>query len=189
MKFILQTFVAPRRRPGFAVLLALAGWLTLARAAVPPAEQILPADTLVLATIPDFQKAWTAFQNGSYGQLWNDPEMKPFREKVVAHFNEEFIAPLEKELSIKVSDYTVLAQGQITLAVVQNGWEGREDQSPAWVLLLDSRDKEEQLKKQLAEVRQKWTDSGKKMRTDKIRDIDFTTLIMESGELSISLPN
>lgn len=158
-------------------------------AATPAPEQLLPADTLAVITIPDFQKASTNFLAGPYGQLWNDPEMKPFREKFVARFKEEMIAPLEKELGVKVEDYTVLAQGQITVAVIQNGWDGKGEQTPAWLLLVDSRDKSEDLKKQLAAVKQKWIDSGKKLKIEKIREVEFTTLVVENDELSKTLAN
>ena len=41
--------------------------------------------------------------------------MKPFHDKFMAKWNEEFVAPLERDLGVKLSDFTDLPQGQLTL--------------------------------------------------------------------------
>src|SRR5947209_545982 len=48
---------------------------------VQPAEKLLPDDTLVLFTIPDFNKAREIYQNSPQGRLWNDPAIKDFKDK------------------------------------------------------------------------------------------------------------
>ena len=156
-------------------------------ATVPPAEKLLPADTLAFLTVPDSNLARTNFSNSALGQLWNDPSMKAFKEKFLEKFNSDTIQPLEKELGLKFSDYTSMAQGQFTVAVTQNGWDGRSDKSPGLLWIVDTQDKSLQLKTNLTELRKKWTDSGKKMRADKIRDVDFTTVIVDIDEFSKSL--
>jgi hypothetical protein len=113
--------------------------------------------------------------------------MKPFREKFMAKVNTDLVAPLEREFGIKLSEYAALAQGQLTVAVTRNGWEGQSDQKPGFLLLLDARDKSDQLKTNLADLRTKWLDSGKQIKTDKIRDIEFTTLIFSSDDLKKTL--
>jgi hypothetical protein len=156
-------------------------------AAVPPAEKLLPADTLGFLTVPDWGRAQTNFSTSALGQLWNDPSMKAFKEKFLERFNNDTVKPLEKELGLKFSDYTSLAQGQLTIAVTQNGWDGRSDKQPGIIWLIDTRDKSSQLKTNLAELRKKWTESGRKMRTDKIRDVEFTTVIVDTDEFSKSI--
>lgn len=148
-------------------------------AAVPPAERLLPSDTLAFFTVPEAAKAQTNFSSSALGRLWNDPAMKPFKDKFLAKLDTETIQPMEKELGLKLSDYTGLAQGQFTLAVTANGWDGRSEQRPGFIWMVDTRDKSSQLKTNLASLRQKWTENGRKMRQDKIRDVEFTTVIVE----------
>ena len=46
-------------------------------------------------------------------QFWDDPALKPFREKFMAKWNEEVVKPLERDLGVKFDDYHALLQGQI----------------------------------------------------------------------------
>jgi hypothetical protein len=155
-----------------------------ALAAVPAPEALLASDTLALITVPDYTKAKTIWGQWPSTRLWNDAALKPFRDKFTAKLTSEYIVPLERELGIKFEDYTDLAQGQVTFALTQSEWDGKSDKTPAFLFLVDSRDKSELLKTKLAEVRKKWVDSGKKIRTDKIRDIEFTTLLIKSDEFA-----
>jgi len=168
--------------------LALLACLPLAlQAAVPPPEKLLPADTLGVITVPDYGKARTVYGETPACQLWRDPTMKPFVEKFEKKLIEEVITPLERDLGVKLADYAGLAQGQFTFAVIQNGWEGKEDRLPAWLLLIDSRDKSSQLKTNLADLRKKWIDGGKKLKTEKIRDVEFSTLVVSGEDVAKTL--
>ena len=102
-------------------------------------------------------------------------------------FKSDLVEPLEKSLGIKFSDYSNLAQGQCTLAVTQNGWEGQSDQIPGFLFLIDSMEKSDQLKANLASLKQKWVDSGKQIKTERIRDIEFTTFIFSADDISKAL--
>ena len=119
------------------VLLVCAG--ASLHAAVLAPEKLLPADTLGVVTIPDFSKAQSAYEKEAMSQLWRDPAMKPFKDKLVRKIQEEWLTPLENQLGIKFSDYTGLAQGQITVAVIQNGWQGKEQPLSAWLVLVDAK--------------------------------------------------
>jgi hypothetical protein len=50
-----------------------------AGAAIPAPERILPDDTLVMVSVPDYAKLREITRQLPLGQLWNDPAMKPFR--------------------------------------------------------------------------------------------------------------
>jgi hypothetical protein len=152
-------------------------------AGVPGVEKLLPEDTLVLVTAPDFSRLSQVGKRLPQVQCWNDPAIKPFREKFLANFKEQFVQPLERELGVKVADYTGLLQGQVTFALTQNGWQGQDNQSPAMLLLIDSGDKSAQLKKDLAELRKKWVEAGKSLRTEKVSDIEFTILLLSSNDV------
>jgi hypothetical protein len=165
----------------------LLGAAVLAGAAVPPPEQLLPADTMAVLTVPDWGKARATARQSAELQLWNDPAMQPFREKVTKKFKDDFVTPLEREFGVKVSDYADLAQGQITLAFSAAGWQGKEGQFPGVTLLIDSRDQKERLKRNLAELKKKWLDSGKPIKTDKVRDVEFTTILIDPKELDRTL--
>lgn len=167
-----------------AFFLALASLPVFCRAAVPPAEQLLPADTLAVFTVPDWQKAQTDYRQWPIVQFWEAAEMKPFRDKFLAKFKADAIAPLEKELGVKLADYTALIQGQLTLAVTQNGWTGQTGQSPGIVLLIDTKDKAPQLQQTLANLKKRWVDSGKSIKTEKVREVEFTTLIVHGADFA-----
>src|ERR1700733_1170264 len=102
-------------RPIF--LAAFAASLTFAtslRAAIPPAEDLLPADTLFLVTAPDCAALRAVMHQSPQWLFWGDPAMKPFHDKFMAKLNESFIAPLEHDLGTKLADFADLPQGQFT---------------------------------------------------------------------------
>lgn len=164
-----------------AALLLLGVWCVRG-ASIPAAERLLPADTLGFLTVPNWRLAQTNFSQASLGQLFADPAMKAFKEKFITKLQAARFSALEKELGIKVSDYTDLVQGQLTLAITRNGWTGEKDTKPGFLWVIDTRDKSSQLKTNLTDLRKKWVEAGKRLRTDKIRDVEFTTLIVPSPE-------
>ena len=128
------------RGPLLLVLLSAVVSLNFAAgAAIPSAEKLLPNDTLVVLTVPDFAKMKEVMKTSPELQLWNDPAMKPFRTKFESRVKEDLLQPLEQDLGIKFDDYASLPQGQLTVALVQDGWDGSSDQYPAGVLLLPFR--------------------------------------------------
>ena len=113
--------------------------------------------------------------------------MKPFHDKFMAKWNEEFVAPLEHDLGVKLADFAELPQGQFTFAVTQNGWNGTDDQTPGMLLLLDAKDKSDLLKTNLAALQKKWTDAGKPIRTETVRGIKFSIVPLSSNDIPASL--
>ena len=82
--------------------LALIGWLELAGGmgvsappaqAAPPSERVLPDSTIFLLKLNDASNLREAFRGSAYGQLWNDPAMKDFREDLVQKV-EDWTKPL-----------------------------------------------------------------------------------------------
>jgi len=163
------------------------GLLASAIAAVAPAEQLLPPDTLVMVCVPDWSKVAAAQKESPLFQLWRDPAVQPFRDKLLAKLRAEVLQPLEGGLGIRLTNYTALLQGQCTLALTRNGWTGTKDPLPALILLLDTKDKAGQLKSNLAEVKQKLLDAGKTVKTDRIRDVEFTTVVVDLAKLGKSV--
>jgi hypothetical protein len=173
------------RRPGH-IIAALATFFVCALAgavAVPSPEQLLPDDTLVMITVPDVARLKEAFRQSSQGAFWNDEAMKPFKENFLTKWKEQFIQPLERELDVELGSYASLPQGQLTVAVTQNSAAGHEDQPPGLLLLLDTREKGGLLRTNLAELHKKWAAAGKPIRTEKIRNLDFSVLPVSSNDV------
>ncbi len=163
-------------------LLLLLATTPLGRAAIPAPEKVLPDDTLVLVTAPDFNKLREVWKQTPLSRFWNDPAMRPFKEHFLSKWTESVVQPVERELGLKLADYADLLEGQVTFAVLQNGWQGGDDPAPGVVLLVDAKDKKDQLTQHLADFRKKWVESGKALRTQKIRDVEFTVLSVASND-------
>jgi hypothetical protein len=162
--------------------------VTLFAAGVPSPDKLLPADTLATFTIPDYTKASSTWAQMPGTLLWKDASMKAFTEKFSSKFQSDVIKPMERDFGMKFSDFAGLAKGQLTLAVTQNGWSmDKPDSSPGFLFLVDTRDQSATLKTNLSTLKQKWIDSGKQVRVEKIRDVEFTTLIFSSDDLSKAL--
>ena len=161
---------------------------TLIPAAIAPAENLLPADTLAFFTVPDTAAFRAASKNSPQMMFWNDAAMRPFHDKFMAKLNEKFTAPLEADLGLKVADFLALPQGQFTLAVTVNGSTGHDDVPPGILLLLDAKDKSSQLKTNLAALTKKWTDAGRALRTEKIHGLAFTIVPVNSNDFSGIFP-
>lgn len=167
------------------MLAALAFAAFNAAAEIPSPEKLLPDDTLIVFSIPDFSKMREIYASSPQTKLWSDPAMKPFVDKFEAKLKSELIDPLQRELGIRFEDYTSLPQGQLTLAITQNGNTGTNE--PGVLLLMDAKDKSSQLTTNLAALRKKWLDSGKTLKTEKVRDIEFSFLPISADDLPNSL--
>ena len=119
-------------------------------ASVPPPEKLLPADTLGMFAIPDYAKAHSLWSQWPSSQLWADPAMKAFKDKFMTKLKSEAIEPLEKELGIKLSDYSCLARGQVALAVTPGGADLASSDAPGMLFLMDAHDQNDVLKTNLA---------------------------------------
>jgi len=114
--------------------------------------------------------------------------MKPFHDNFIVKWRESFVAPLERDLGVKLADFEDLPQGQFTFAVTQNGWTGGDDdKTPGLILLLDAGGKSDLLKTNLAALKQKWSDAGRPVRTETIRDIKFSIVTLASNDMPASL--
>lgn len=154
-----------------------------ARAVVPAAEQILPDDTLAMVSVPDCAKLRGVIGESPMGRLWGDAALRPFRDKFMSRFNDEFMQPLERELGVKLNEYADLAQGQFTLALTANGWSGEKDTEPAMVFLLDSGPKAAELEKAIAAFRSKWTESNRTLRTEEVHGVEFLAFTLSSNDV------
>lgn len=175
----------PLRLGAFVLFLTAA---TLVQAAIPPAENLLPSDTLAFFTVPDFSAARAAARQSPGWMFWGDQAMKPFHDKFIAKWNEQYVAPLERDLGVKVDDFTGALQGQLTLAVTANGSNGHDDVPPGLLLLLDARDKSDSLKTSLNQLVKKWTANGRALRKEEIHGLSFTVVPLSSNDFAGIFP-
>ena len=157
---------------------------SLLRAAIPPAENLLPADTLAFLAAPDCAAVRVAAKQSPGWMFWGDPAMKPFHDKFVAKWNEQYVAPLERDLGVKVADFMDLPQGQFTLAFTVNGSNGHDNVPPGLLLLLDAKGKSDSLKTNLAALVKKWTAAGRALRTEEIHGLTFTVVPLSSNDFA-----
>ena len=135
------------------------------------------------STAPDCAALRAASHQSPQWLFWNDPAMKPFHDKFVAKWDAEFVAPLERDLGVKLADFAGLPQGQFALALTQNGWNGSNDVNPGVLLLLDARNKSDLLKTNLAALRKKWTAAGKPLQTETLHGIPFSVVTLSSNDV------
>jgi hypothetical protein len=168
------------------LLLASACFCLGATGAVLPPEKLLPKDTDLVITVPDWAAAHDLVTNSPYGRLWHDPVLKPFKDKFVDKFTSDVIAPLEKSLGVQFSSYQGLVQGQMTFALLPMANPSRPEDRFARIFILDSKDHAGLLRTNLDDIKKRWAAAGKPMKSSKIRELDFTTLILSSDDLSWS---
>jgi len=185
---MLQHFARSKRvSHALALFFSLALGTYISAAAVPPPEKLLSDDTLLVVTAPDFSKLRETFKNSPQNQAWSDPALKPFRDHFMSKWNEEFVKPLERELDIRLDDYTSLPQGQVTFALTQPGSRAKDGPDLGILFLIDTKSKSGQLKTNLTNLRKKWVDSGKTLRTEKIRDFEFSIVTLSSNDVPATL--
>ena len=87
-----------------------------AQAAAPP-ERILPDTTVFMVKLNDAKAFRAAFRGSQYGQLWNDPALKDFREEL-GHKLAEATKDLKEKIGLSLSDLVELPQGTLTVAAI-----------------------------------------------------------------------
>lgn len=155
--------------PLAALLVSLAAAVS---AAVPPAEKLLPPDTFVVLTIPDWDKSFAAAKDFSLAQLWRDPAMRPFVEK----FQEKFrgmVGEEDKNFERDWQEFKPLIGGQITLGVLPGDGQGEVGSGPDLVFLLDVKDKEKQLRAFIERCEKRDADDGRTIQRETVRGVKF----------------
>jgi hypothetical protein len=166
-------------------ILLVAGtvWLgSVLNAVAASPDQLLPPDTLAVFAIPDCTAAGTAWKEQAIVRLWSDPSVRPFREKFEHQWRKVVIGPLEERLGMPLTNHVQLLEGQLTVALVGNGWPRTIGKEPAWLLALDSRDRAGELAERLGGWKTNLTAAGRQVRSEKIRELDFTVISIPRDE-------
>ena len=95
-----------------------------AQAAAPP-ERILPDTTVFMLKLNDAKAFREAFRGSQYGQLWNDPALKEFREELGQKLAEAS-KDMKEKIGVSISDLLELPQGTLAVAAIAKD-AARED--------------------------------------------------------------
>ncbi len=143
------------------------------------AENLLPASTVAVFTVPDAQRLRAAMGDMPLAHLWRDEAMKAFSEKFSAGLRQHILDPLQKEAGFQLDEYLDLAQGQITLAVT---FTPADAKMPGVVAIVDSGNKADALAAKLKHLRQTLTDRRVPFKSRTVRGIDFLYLTAPRNE-------
>ncbi len=160
-----------------------------AHADLPAPALLLPDDTLAALSLPSATAARTNFKASNLGRLWNDASMLPFRTQFETGFRTQFATPFEKESGLDLTLLLGLARGQITLALLKDGWKSGDDNSPgpAWVLAFDTGDQSSKLSEILAMTRQRIaTNSTLNSKPLKIGEASFTSMTLSLQSAAVA---
>ncbi|MBI5801236.1 MAG: DUF3352 domain-containing protein [Verrucomicrobia bacterium] len=149
-------------------------------AAVPPAEKLLPADTLAVLTLHDWDKVSAAAKDFPLAQLWRDPAMKPFAEKFERKLG-ELIGQEDKDFAREWAEFKPLVGGQVTFAVIRNEWQGEHNTGPDVVVFLDVKDKARQLREFLDKCEKHDADAGKTIQRETVRGVKFSRALAKDA--------
>ena len=87
-----------------------------AQATAPP-ERILPDSTVFMIKLNDAKSFREAFRSSQYGQLWNDPALKGFREELAQKLTDA-TKDLTEKIGVTVRDLVELPQGALAVAAI-----------------------------------------------------------------------
>jgi len=147
---------------GWMGLFGLTGWLAQPAQAATPPERIVPDTTILLFKLNDAKSFREAFRASQYGQLWNDPGLKDFREELSLKL-EDAGKGLKEKIGVSIKELIEIPQGTVALAAI-----GREDPKlpVAGVLLADAGENEKKLIEVLSKANKQAEESGAKISTE-----------------------
>jgi len=161
----------------FAVLIILALLPALAHSApLPDSAKLLPPDTLLMLTLNDFQQIRTQFEKTRLYELYKDPTMQPFIEKMKSLLDES-VQDEEDELIRLIVQSKMLPTGRLFLAMTLPAETEAMDFEPGFILLAQWGDKITQVRTAMDKGLQKKIDNGSHKKVERYRGFDIITLL------------
>jgi hypothetical protein len=138
-----------------------------AQAAAPP-ERILPETTVFLLKLNNVKAFSEAFRGSQYGQLWNDPALKDFRDELNLKLaeNTKF---LKEKIGVSLNDLAQLPQGALAVAAIAK--DVTNEATPAALpvvitLMADAGENEKKMLEVLERSTKQGEESGAKVTTE-----------------------
>lgn len=160
-----------------AVLIFLALLPALVHSApLPDSAKLLPPDTLLMLTLNDFQQVRTQFEKTRLYELYKDPTMQPFIEKMKSLLDES-VKDEEDELIRLIVQSKMLPTGRLLMAMTFPAKTEAMDFEPNFILLAQWGDKITQVRAAMDKGLQKKIDNGAHKKVERYRGFDIITLL------------
>ena len=158
-------------------------------AASAEAPALLPPETLLMVSVREPARLLDLLNQSGPAKLWADPAMRRFVDKLSSRWREEFRDPFQRELGFSPGDFTKLARGHLTLAMVRRdtSGEGTGGAGVGWLCLMEVGDQSAQLRTNLEALSRKWTEAGRQIRSEEIRGAQFLVMPASTNGLPKSL--
>lgn len=136
----------------------------------PAAAKVFPAKTAVFVSIPDVPGLRSAFLGSSSGQMFQDPQLRPFLTDLWNGVVEA-AAVVEKETGVSLNAILQIPDGELSVGLVSSENQG-------WVLLvfLDAGENVETVKKLIDRGREAATKAGAEVREEDVNGLPMTIL-------------
>jgi hypothetical protein len=158
--------------------LAVIGWLGLfgltglsarvAEAAAPP-ERIFPDSTILFLKLNDVKAFGEAFRGSQYGQLWNDPGLKDFKEDLAQRLDDAS-KTLKERIGVSIKELLELPRGALSLGVI-----GRDDADlpAAGALIADGGENAKKLQDVLDRASKQAEEAGAKVSAESFNGLSL----------------
>ncbi|HMO65388.1 MAG TPA: hypothetical protein PKE47_09245, partial [Verrucomicrobiota bacterium] len=127
---------------------------------MPPAEKLLPTNTLAVVATGDFAAARAAWSRVAWARLWADPAMAEFRAHAESRLATNVAPPLAALLGADALELAGLVTGPLALAALTGA------QGPVPLLLADTGSNAPGLAVELDAARSNWLAAGRSVTTN-----------------------
>lgn len=154
----------------FTLALAMGIAPTAAAVDVPAAAKVFPAKTAIFVSIPDIPGLRRAFLASSSGQMFQDPQLRPFLTDLWNGIIEA-AAAVEKETGVSLEAILQIPDGELSVGLVSSENQG-------WVLLifLDAGDNLDTVQKLIERGREAAKKAGAVVREEDVSGLPMTIL-------------
>ena len=149
----------------------------------PATAKLLPAETILLVNVEDFNQTQRRFEKTSFYRLYKDPAMAAFVDDAKAKWREKLPQQGNKIVQA-ILDSEVLPEGRVAFALVANE-QGKESNEPAVLFIT-------QWGKQLSKITEavekevnKLVEDGAHQKSEDYRDVNIKTVTKE-GSTAVS---
>jgi hypothetical protein len=152
--------------------LALSTFIASPAVAHPSAMKLFPQETLLLLRTPNIHEFLGKFKDTNGGRMSQDPQLKPFFQRLYGGAGDYYKQKLESVLGISWDDLQKLPQGEVAFAIV-----ARKDHLPAFILLVDQGDAPDGIARKILDAAlAKTQEGGGQVSTQKIEGTDVTVI-------------